>query len=161
MGQDLCVFLSLRAQKDDPFPSLPYMQAHFSHFSICCEMHHTAILLELQRPLFLKYCMSVRSCVCVVSVRQSDDDVSPCVGGCLLVDLSTARYLQYSTTDSNRRYKRALFVNFTGQPQHKWNTNIPYYFNFTGVQTGFVVVLFIFIIQSSSASSSSASSQYQ
>jgi len=46
-----------------------------------------------------------------------------------------ARYLQYRM--SSRR-KRAFFVNFTAQPDHKWSSTIPYYFNFTGEATGSV-----------------------
>jgi len=74
--------------------------------------------------------------VCCVSVCQSaGDDVSSCLGGDLFVDVPMARYLQYRM--SSRR-KRAFFVNFTAQPDHKWSSTIPYYFNFTGEATGSV-----------------------
>jgi len=78
----------------------------------------------------------------VLCVRQSAYDVSPCLSGDCFVDLNTAQFLQQSTS---RRQKRALFVDFTAIPNHKWATNIPVYFNFTGVSTGVSFMLFVLV----------------
>jgi len=73
--------------------------------------------------------------------------VSPCLSGDRFVDLSTAQFLRYSTTS---RRKRALFVNFTAIPDHKWPANIPVHFNFTGVSTGPTFVLVVIVVKKTS-----------
>ena len=87
---------------------------------------HRAVILAITWHL-------VSLCVCA---WQDDADVSPCIGGDQFVDLSSAHFLQRSST---RRRKRALFFDFTAEPEHKWNTTIPYLYNITSVSIGLFV----------------------